>query len=128
LDQEQMSTEAPRARAKLLVELGKLRDEMLGEHDLAVQAYELALQSDADNEDAAMPLLTEYVNTEKWAKAEPLAEMLVKKSGKREKSEQHRLQNTFGKVLVALGKNEQALKAYQAAYQLDLTSQETIRG
>jgi len=128
LDQEQQNTELPRPRAKLLVELGKLRDDMLGEHDLAVQAYELALQSDADNEDAAMPLLTEYVNTEKWAKAEPLAEMLVKKSGKREKSEQHRLQNTFGKVLVALGKNEQALKAYQAAYQLDLTSQETIRG
>lgn len=128
LDQEQQNTELPRPRAKLLVELGKLRDEMLGEHELAVQAYELALQSDPDNEDAAMPLLTEYVTTEKWAKAEPLAEMLVKKSGKREKSEQHRLQNTFGKVLVSLGKHEQALKAYQAAYQLDLTSQETIRG
>ncbi len=127
-DQEQQNTELPRPRAKLLVELGKLRDDMLGEHDLAVQAYELALQSDPDNEDAAMPLLTEYVTTEKWSKAEPLAEMLVKKSGKREKAEQHRLQNTFGKVLVSLGKNEQALKAYQAAYQLDLTSQETIRG
>ena len=36
---------------------------MLGEHDLAVQAYELALQSDGDNEDAAMPLLTEYAVT-----------------------------------------------------------------
>lgn len=39
LEQEQMNTQAPRARAKLLVELGKLRDEMLNEHDLAVQAY-----------------------------------------------------------------------------------------
>ncbi len=127
-DQEQQNTELPRPRAKLLVELGKLRDEKLYEHDLAVQAYELALQSDADNEDAAMPLLTEYVNTEKWSKAEPLAEMLVKKSGKREKSEQHRLQNVFGTVLVSLSKFEQALKAYHAAYQIDLTSQETIRG
>jgi len=40
---------------------------MLGEHDLAVQAYEMALQSDPDNEDAAMPLLNEYVSTERWA-------------------------------------------------------------
>lgn len=128
LDQEQQNTEAPRARARLLVELGKLRDEMLGEHDLAVQAYELALQSDADNEDAAMPLLTEYVNTEKWWRAEPLAEMLVKKSGKRDRAEQHRLQNTYGKVLFALDKFEAALKAYQAANHLDLTNQETIRG
>jgi tetratricopeptide (TPR) repeat protein len=128
LDQEQMNTEAPRGRAKLLVELGKLRDDMMGEHDLAVQAYELALQSDADNEDAAMPLLNEYVSTEQWAKAEPLAEMLVRKSGKRDKPEQHRLQNTFGKVLTSLGKNEQALKAYQSAYNIDMTAQETIRG
>ena len=127
-DQEQMNTEAPRARAKLLVELGKLRDDMLGEHELAVQAYELALQCDPDNEDAAMPLLTEYATTEQWAKAEPLAEMLVKKSGKRERTEQHRLQNLLGKVLTNLGKNENALKAYQAAHHLDLTDQETIRG
>jgi tetratricopeptide (TPR) repeat protein len=128
LDQEQMNTEAPRARAKLLVELGKLRDEMLGEHDLAVQAYEQALGSDGDNEDAALPLVNEYVSTEQWPRAKPLAEMLAKKAGKRDRAEQHRLQNTLGKVLGALGENEGALKAYQTALQLDLTDQETIRG
>ncbi|APR78089.1 TPR domain protein [Minicystis rosea] len=128
LDQEQMNTEAPRAKAKLLVELGKLREEMLGEHDLAVQAYEMALASDGDNEDAALPLVNEYVNTTQWGRARPLAEMLARKSGKRERSEQHRLQNTLGRVLAALNENEGALKAYQAALNLDLTAQETIRG
>jgi golgin subfamily B member 1 len=128
LDQEQMNTEAPRARAKLLVELGKLRDENLDEHALAVQAYELALQSDNDNEDAALPLLNEYVATEQWPKAEPLAEMLARKSGKRERSEQHRLQNMLGKVLSALNKNDGALRAYQTAFNLNPTDQETIRG
>jgi tetratricopeptide (TPR) repeat protein len=128
LDQEQLNTEAPRARARLLVELGRLRDEMLGEHDLAVQAYELALGCDQDNEEAALPLLDEYVATEQWAKAEPLAEMLVRKAGKRERGEQHKLYRTQGRVLSSLGKNEGALKAYQAAHHLDLTDQETIRG
>ncbi|MEJ7733906.1 MAG: tetratricopeptide repeat protein, partial [Polyangiaceae bacterium] len=128
LDQEQLNTEAPRARARLLVELGKLRDEMLGEHDAAVNAYELALQSDHDNEDAALPLLEEYVATEQWQKGEPLAEMLAKKAGKRERGEQHRLQNMLGLVLASLDKNDGALRAYQAAHHLDLTSQETIRG
>jgi len=128
LDQEQLNTEAPRAKAKLLVELGKLRDEMLGEHELAVQAYELALASDPDNEDAALPLVNEYTATEQWQRAEPLAELLAKKSGKRERAEQHRLQNILGKVLSAIGKNDGALKAYQTALQLDLTDQETIRG
>jgi tetratricopeptide (TPR) repeat protein len=128
LEQEQMYTEAPRARGRLLVELGKLRGEMLGEHELAVQAYELALQSDADNEDAAMPLLDEHVARGDYARAEPLAEMLARKSGKRDRSEQHRLQKTLGKVLFALGKKEGALKAYMTAHQLDLTDQETIHG
>ncbi len=128
LEQEQMNTQAPRARAKLLVELGKLRDEMLGEHELAVQAYELAMQCDEDCEEAALPLVEEYGRTERWAEAEPLAEMLVKKGKNRERHEQHMLNKLLGKVLAALGKDERALKAYQTAHQLDLTDQETIRG
>src|SRR5262249_27557646 len=56
------------------------------------------------------------------------AEMLAKKAGKRERGEQHRLLNTLGKVLSSVGKYDGALRAYQAAHHLDLTSHETIRG
>jgi tetratricopeptide (TPR) repeat protein len=128
LEQEQLGTQAPRARAKLLVELGRLRDEMLGEHDLAVQAYELAMQCDDDSEEAALPLAEEYVRSERWAEAEPLVDLLVRKSKNRERHEQHALYKMQGKVLAALSKFEKALKAYQTAHQLDLTDQETIRG
>lgn len=128
LDQEQLNTEAPRQRAKLLVELGKLRDEMLSEHDSAIEAYELAMQCDDDCEDAALPLVEEYMRTERFAEAEPLAELLVRKSRNRERHEQHMLNNLLGRVLAAVGKDEKALKAYQTAHTLDLTDQETIRG
>jgi tetratricopeptide (TPR) repeat protein len=128
LDQEQSNTPSARTRAKLLVELGKLRDEQLSEHDLAVQAYELAIQCDADSEEAALPLVEEYIRTERWAQAEPLAELLVRKSKNRERGEQHTFYKLLGKVHAALGNNEKALKAYQTANQLDLTDQETIRG
>ncbi|MCC6647034.1 MAG: tetratricopeptide repeat protein [Polyangiaceae bacterium] len=128
LDQEQMNTPTPRVRAKLLVELGKLRDEMLGEHELAVQAYELALQADGDSEEAALPLMDEYFTQGRFAEAEPLADMLVKKAGKRDRGEQHRLWNTAAKIAAANGNDEKALKSYQQALQLDLTDQETIRG
>lgn len=128
LDQEQSNTQAPRARAKLLVELGKLRDEMLNEHELAVQAYELAIQCDSDSEEAALPLVEEYIRSEKWQQAEPLAELLVRKSKNRERGEQHTFHKLLGRVHSALGNNEKALKAYQTANQLDLTDQETIRG
>jgi tetratricopeptide (TPR) repeat protein len=128
LEQEQTNTTSPRARSKLLVELGKLRDEMLGEHEGAVTAFELAIQADPDSEDAALPLLQEYIRVEKWAQAEPLAEMLVKKSRGKDRQEQHTLQKLLGKVSAALGNYEKALKAYQTANQLDVTDQETIRG
>lgn len=128
IDQEQLNTQAPRARAKLLVELGRLRDEMLSEHDLAVQAYELAMQSDEDCEEAALPLVEEYARSERWGDAEPLAEMLVRKAKNKDRHEQHVLFRLLGTVHAALRNHEQALKAYQTAHQLDLTDQETIRG
>ncbi len=128
LEQEQLNTPTPRARAKLLVELGKLRDDMLSEHELAVQAYELAMQCDADCEEAALPLLQEYIRVGRFQDAEPLAEMLVRKSKNKEKTEQHTLFKLLGKVHAALGNNDKALKAYTTANQLDLTDQETIRG
>jgi tetratricopeptide (TPR) repeat protein len=128
LEQEQANTASPRARAKLLVELGKLRDEMLSEHDAAVQAWELAIQADSDCEEAALPLVHEYIRVEKWQQAEPLAEMLVKKTKGRDRQEQHTLHKLLGKVHAALGNHEKALKAYQTANQLDVTDQETIRG
>jgi len=129
LDQEQMHTQSSRARSKLLVELGNLREQQLEEHDLAVQAYELALQADPENEDAARPLLEEYVRVGRWAEADPLADMLLKKgAGKLERYELHQLYAMQGKVAAELGNNDKALKAYKEAHHLDLTDQETIRG
>jgi golgin subfamily B member 1 len=128
LDQEQSFTTAPRQRARLLVELGKLRDEMLGDHDSAILSYEAAHEADPENEESAMPLVNEYVEKEKYEAAEPLLDLLIRKSGKRDRTEQHDLQNKLGLVCAALGKDEKALKAYTAANQLDLTDQTTIRG
>ncbi len=128
LDQEQSYTQAPRQRARLLVELGKLREEMLGDHDSAVLAWEAAYEADPENEESALPLVDEYIARAEWARAEPLLDMLVRKSGKRERGDQHTLQNKLGQVCAELGKDDKALKAYTAAHQLDLTDQVTIRG
>ena len=128
IDQEQSYTPAPRQRARLLVELGRLREEMLGDHDSAVLAWEAGYEADPENEEAALPLVDEYILKELWEKAEPLLDMLTRKAGKRDRGEQHALQNKLGKVCQALGADEKALKAYTAAHQLDLTDQLTIRG
>lgn len=128
IDQEQSYQPAPRQRARLLVELGRLREEMLGEHDSAVLAWEAAYEADPENEDAAMPLIDEYIAKEAWERAEPLLDMVTRKSAKRDRGEQHALWNKLGMVAAALGKDDKCFKAYNAAHQLDVTDQATIRG
>ncbi len=128
IDQEQSYTPAPRQRARLLVELGRLREEMLGDHDSAVLAWEAAYEADPENEEAAMPLVDEYIAKEAWEKGEPLLDMLTRKAGKRDRGEQHTLYNKLGMVCAALHRDDKAHKAYSAAHQLDLTDQVTIRG
>ena len=128
LDTEQQYTETPRTRAKLLVELGRLRMDMLDERELAIEAYQLAYQADPDNEEAALPLAREYVNEGHWEHAEPLTDMLTRKAPTKERDEQHELYMLHGQVGMALKKYDEALKAYQAAHKVDLTNQPAIRG
>jgi tetratricopeptide (TPR) repeat protein len=128
LEQEVVYTQSERAKAKLLVELGRIRDERLGEHEAALEAYEQAVQNDSECEEAALPLLESYVLKEKWQQAEPLAELLVRRGRGGDRTEQHRLGNVLGQVHAALGNDEAALKAYQEAFKLDVTSQVSVRG
>jgi len=128
LEQEQTHTNQPRQKAKLLVELGKLREEMLSEHESAISAFEAAIEADPENEDAAQPLSEEYVNNAHYDRAEGLLELLTRKATKRDKAEQHALYARYGKTLAALGKNDRALKAYQQSFQADPTDMEVVRG
>ena len=128
LEQEQKYTESARAKARLLVDLGRIREEHLGEHELALAAFEQAIEQDAECEEAAMPLLEHYVETARWEQAVPLAELLVRRARGQDRAEQHRLNNLLGRTYAALNRNDDALRAYQAAYQFDVTSQESIRG
>ncbi|MCL2776956.1 MAG: hypothetical protein FWD73_03055 [Polyangiaceae bacterium] len=128
VDQEQRYTVVPRQRARLLVELARLREEMLGDHESAVLAWEAAHEADGENEEAALPLVDEYIAKEAWERAEPLLDMLTRKANKRDRAEQHTLWNKLGVVTGELKKDDKSFKAYSAAHQFDLTDQTTIRG
>ncbi len=128
LETEQQFTESPRLKAKLLVELGRIRNDMQEQPDLAVQAYQSAHQADPDNEEAALPLARFYVQQGKFAEAEPLTELLEKKASTKEREQQIELFMLHGKVEMSLGKGQEALRAYTSANKVDLTNREAIRG
>ncbi|MCB9591319.1 MAG: tetratricopeptide repeat protein [Sandaracinaceae bacterium] len=119
LEQETQYTTNPRQTSELLVELGRIYDERLEEHERAVECYEAAYRQDIENEDAALPLAEEYVKQQRWDEAFPILDMLVKGMGKRESHEQHHLSLTLGDVALKLGNAEDAIKALLKAYQLD---------
>lgn len=127
LERETRVTDQPRARAKLLAELGRVAYQYLDDQAKAVQCYEEAIRNDPDLEEAAWPLCMYYVSEKRWAEAEPLAEMLVRRAARRDPAEQLQIQLTMGRIAAALGKSERAVKAFSAAQALDRSNIEAIR-
>ena len=70
-------------KALRLVDLGRVFEERLDEHEQAVEVWEEALKFDEDCEEAALPLVDEYVGKEQWGEAYPLLDLLVKTGEKR---------------------------------------------
>lgn len=119
LEQETQYQTQPRTVAQLMVELGRIYQERLDEYQKGVACFEAARERDPDSEDAALPLAEEYLKQERWADAYPLLDMLVKRSGKREPEEQHRLAFMLGEVAMRQDDPEAAVKALTRAHQLD---------
>ncbi|MFW6031497.1 MAG: tetratricopeptide repeat protein, partial [Myxococcota bacterium] len=119
LRQEIEHQEKPREKAVLLVELGRIQDDRLDEHKNAIASYEQALEHDEENEDAALPLVNEYFEAERWGDAFPLLQLLVRQSDQRDSEEQHRLALMLGQAAGKVGENEEAIKALTKAHQLN---------
>ncbi len=128
LEQETQYTQAPRQLARLFVELGQINEQRLDEHERAIECFEAAYKQDADNEDAAMPLVDEYVRAGEWSKAAPLLDMLVKRANRRPANEQHGLWFALGRTATELGDDERALKAFSHANQLDPQHLASLQG
>ena len=121
-------TEQDRIRAARLVELGRIRAERLDDEPGAVQAFEAAFAADADNEDAMLPLVDAYVARERHEDAFPLLQTLVLRCDKCDDDEKHRLASMLGETATALGNADEAVRAYERAYQLQNDDPATLKG
>ncbi len=119
LEQEAQHQAQPRLVSRLLVDLGRLYEDKLDEHERAIACFRAAFQQDEDNEDAALPLAEEAMRSEDFESAKPLLDMLVKRSGKREPEEQQRLAFMLGEAARKTNDNEAAIKALSKAHQID---------
>jgi tetratricopeptide (TPR) repeat protein len=122
------NTEKDRKRAALLVDLGRIRAERLDDEAGAVEAFEAASQADPDNEDALLPLVDAYLANDRCEDAFPLLEVLVQRSEKRERDERHRLALMLGNTATSLGRANDAVSAFEKAYEIDNDDSEALKG
>jgi tetratricopeptide (TPR) repeat protein len=128
LEAEQEYTENARKKSQLQSELGALHREKLGDDEAGIKWFEAALESDEDNQQAAEPLVDVYIEAERWDDAERLLDMLVRLGGKRAPAEMQPLQRKLGSVADKRGDLDKALKAFQAAYEMDTSHLPTLLG
>ena len=128
LEREQRQTKAPRARAKLLVELALLRRDQLDDPRAAMHAFEEAHACDPDHEGAALAIAEACVERNEMARAEPLLARLARDAGKKGRFERNRLYAMYGQALAAIGKPKRAIEIYRKALEAVSTDGESLRG
>ncbi|MDP3276511.1 MAG: hypothetical protein Q8Q09_15040 [Deltaproteobacteria bacterium] len=127
LDREVASTDNNRAKSKLFYELGRIWTDHLDDGVRGIAYFEEAQRADPEQDDAAFPLVFYYAHIGRWAEAEPLAEVLVLKSSKRDPAEQLQLQLVMGRIAMSLDKHDRAIKALTSAHGLDRSNIEVLQ-
>ena len=128
LQHEAEHAQSSRQKALRLCEIGNIQEEHLQDHDAAIAAWESGVESDPENQNAALPLVSEYIEKENWEQAEPLLEMLIRMGAKRPAEERKDLHTKMGLVARKMGNLDRALDALKAAYEIDSTDLPTLLG
>lgn len=127
LEQRANLTDAPRAKAQLLVELARAKKE-LGSESGAFSAYQDAVTADPSNEIAAAAVLPTLANQSRWPEAAPLCELLVNaatRDGDHERA--FDLLRLASRIATKMDNLERAVMAALAAHELDRRAPEGQR-
>jgi tetratricopeptide (TPR) repeat protein len=131
LDREQRYTPNERARARLLVELGRLRQDELDDPRGALHAFEEAIELDPDNADAARAIAEDSIARRDFGRAEPLLARLTRTAARApvgSAGEKNRLFAMYGRTLEAIGKPKRAIEAYRQALAAVPSDVDSLRG
>lgn len=119
-----------REKARFTAELGVLHDAEFGDRLTAVSLWEKALNLDETTLAAARPLVDHYMAENRWERAAPVLESIVKAAeANRNLLEPRELNHRYlqyGQVLDMIGNEKLALHAYRQAYEIDRNNPRTL--
>ncbi len=114
-------------KARLLFEAGEIFREHLDDVDKAVSMYAKALIVDPEHERSASVLSQHYYDTAQWEEAEPLLEMLLRKTDEKKRKVRLHLHTLLGMTYKRLKKAKKAMEQLEIAREMDPTSLEVLR-
>ena len=121
----------PADRGQYLAELGHLHGRELNDHNAAVRYFERALNAEPATLDAARPLIDHYMDRNRWERAAPVLETVVKvaqtQRGVLDPHEENRRWLQYAEVLDRVGNEKLALHAYRQAYEIDRNNPHTLQ-
>jgi tetratricopeptide (TPR) repeat protein len=120
-------TRNPLEKARLLYEAGIIYQERLDEEPRAVELYARALASDPGHAAAAMRLAPLYERAQSWEALEPVLDMLARRADGTD-AEVADLHRRLAECALALGKDDKALRSYEAARALAPDELPVLRG
>lgn len=130
LEQASQAPVQARDRGRYLAELGTLRDAEFGDRPAAVKLWEQALNAEPETLEAARPLIDHYLERNRWERAAPVLETVVKLTQRQPRLLDPQEQNLrwlqYAEVLDKIGNEKLALHAYRQAYELDRTNPHTL--
>jgi tetratricopeptide (TPR) repeat protein len=103
-----------RERATLLVNVGLINEQNLGNTAAAQRLYEEAIELDPENIYAAEPLADMYLNEQRWERARPLLDLLINSSDyQTDETGLVALYDSLGRASSELGDDETAQGAWE---------------
>ncbi|MBW2731252.1 MAG: tetratricopeptide repeat protein, partial [Deltaproteobacteria bacterium] len=115
-------------KARLLYDAGRAYLEELGDEEMGTDLLARTLALDPDHEEAGAPLAEVYFREERYAEVEPVLDMLIRKTDRRDNKRLQHLYYKLARSCDVLGNNDKALKYYRSAYDIDSTDLPTLRG
>ncbi len=129
LRQEEEYTRDLEAKAELLSKIGQIYEHRLGDEIRALDYYEQTIDLAPENINAAEPLSRMYLREQRWARAWPLLDLLVRHYGAdRTREDLYMLHYNLGKCCEELGQDERALKEYGESYEFNPNHLPTLMG
>lgn len=127
LEEDLQRTAAAEAQAALLREIAKLRATQLGDAAGALAALERAVALVPGDREGLLALCDLYVSAGRSADAIPVLEKIIASYGGRRAKEVAVFEHRLGHAYEGMGRADDALKHYDNAFKIDLTSVAVLR-